>query len=431
MSLPDKPVFSPPMPDSPSLPPDSLAQAFLFATDALVRVMAGQSLADGLLQNIPQVARPEAQDMVYGTLRRYGEGEALLAPLLRNTPRPGIMALLLLAIYRLESRPEIAHTVVNQAVSAAAFLEGGHYKSLTNGVLRQFLRRREELFAALPEAARLCHPTWWVARLKVAYPESWQSIIAAGNQPPPMALRVNLRKTSQQACCERLQAAGIEVEARGKSGLLLQRPMPVDRLPGFREGELSVQDLGAQRAAEILAPEKGAKVLDACAAPGGKTAHLLEQGEDLSLVAEDIAPARCQRIRENLDRLGLSAQIRVADATRPPSDREEMFDAILADVPCSASGVTRRFPDSKWLRQETDIARFAGTQGKILTQLWTRLQSGGKLLYASCSVFREENQRQIKRFLKQNSNASLLHEEQLLPDAEHDGFYYALLHKQV
>jgi len=415
------------------LPPDSLALAFRHAADSLVRVMAGQSLADGFLQNIPPAARPEAQDMVYGVLRRYGQGEALLAPLLRDTPRPGILALLLLALYRLESNPDKAHTVVNQAVMAAAFLEGGHYKNLTNGVLRHFLRRREELFAALPEAARLCHPDWWIARLKVAYPQSWREIVAAGNQPPPMALRVNLRRTSQETCLLRLQEANIHAEARGQCGLLLARPVPVERLPGFQEGELSVQDLGAQRAAQILLPEKGAKVLDACAAPGGKTAHLLEQGDNLLLVAQDIEPTRCQRIRENLARLGLEAEIRVADATRPPSpaEREERFAAILADVPCSASGVARRFPDVKWLRRETDIARFAQTQARILAGLWPRLQTGGKLLYATCSLFPQENENQIRRFLKQNSDASLQYEEHLLPDAEHDGFYYALLQKHI
>jgi 16S rRNA (cytosine967-C5)-methyltransferase len=287
------------------------------------------------------------------------------------------------------------------------------------------------LFAALPEAASLCHPDWWVARLKVAYPESWPEIIAASNQPPPMALRVNLIRTTQEACLGRLQEAGIQAEARGKCGLLLARPAPIDRLPGFKDGELSVQDLGAQRAAQILSPSKGSRVLDACAAPGGKTAHLLEQGEDLLLVAQDIDPVRCQRIRENLVRLGLAAQIRVADATLPPehTDREERFDAILADVPCSASGVARRFPDVKWLRRETDIANFARTQAKILAQLWPRLQTGGKLLYATCSIFPQENENQIRRFLKQNPNASLQHEEHLLPSAEHDGFYYALLQR--
>ena len=391
--------------------------------------MAGQSLADGFLQNIPAAARPEAQDMVYGSLRRYGQGEALLSPLLRNMPRPGILALLLLAIYRLESRPDTAYTIVNQAVAAAAFLEGGRYKSLTNGVLRQFLRRREELFAALPESARLCHPDWWVARLKVAYPKVWSEIIEAGNQPPPMALRVNLCRTNREASLERLQEAGINAEPREKCGILLKRPVPIERLPGFQEGELSVQDLGAQRAAQILMPRKGGRVLDACAAPGGKTAHLLEQDDNLSLVAEDIDPSRCQRIRENLARLGLSAEIRAACATRPAGQTEERFDAILADVPCSASGVARRFPDVKWLRREADIVSFAKIQARILSALWFRLQAGGKLLYATCSVFPQENENQIRRFLKQSPNASLQHEEHLLPNAEHDGFYYALLQK--
>jgi len=389
--------------------------------------MAGQSLAEGFLREIPLIARPEAQDMVYGVLRRYGQGEALLAQLIRNTPRPEIMALLLLALYRLESRPDTAHTVVNQAVAAAGFLEGGYYKGLVNGVLRNFMRQREDLLTTLPEAARLWHPDWWLARLKVAYPTNWQDIVAAGNQPPPMALRVNPCRTTLETSLGRLREAGIHAEPRGACGLLLQQPVPVERLPGFQEGELSVQDLGAQRAAQILSPKAGARVLDACAAPGGKTAHLLEQGENLALVAQDIDPARCERIRENLARLGLAAEIRVADALLPGG--KERFDAILADLPCSASGVARRFPDVKWLRREADIARFARTQARILTQLWQCLSGEGKLLYATCSVFPQENENQIRRFLKQNPDAALRHEEHCVPDAEHDGFYYALLQK--
>ncbi|MDR0234318.1 MAG: 16S rRNA (cytosine(967)-C(5))-methyltransferase RsmB, partial [Zoogloeaceae bacterium] len=235
-----------------------------------------------------------------------------------------------------------------------------------------------------------------------------------------------------KACLERLREADIHAEPRGECGLLLKQPLAVERLPGFQEGKLSVQDLGAQRAAQILSPGKGARVLDACAAPGGKTAHLLEQGDDLLLVAQDIDPSRCQRIRENLTRLGLAAHVRVADATRPlETDGKARFDAILADVPCSASGVARRFPDIKWLRREADIAHFAKTQARILLQLWHCLQENGKLLYATCSVFPQENEGQIRRFLKQTPNARLQHEEHWLPDTEHDGFYYALLQKHA
>lgn len=412
------------------LPPDSMAFAFWHATESLARVMAGRSLAEGFLQDIPAIARPQARHMVYGVLRRYGEGEALLSPLLRETPRTNIMALLLLAVYCLESRPSKSHTVINQAVKTATLLEGGYYRNLVNGVLRNFVRRREALFATLPETARLWHPDWWIARLKAAYPNNWQDIVAACNLHPPMALRVNLRRTTQAACLQRLEEAGMEAELRGSCGLLLKQPVPVDRLPGFQEGELSVQDLGAQRAAQILSPSAGARVLDACAAPGGKASHLLEQGDNLTLVAHDIDPARCQRIRDNLARLGLTAQVRVADAAATFGDGKDQYDAIMADLPCSSSGVARRFSDVKWLRREADIVNYAKTQARILAGLWPLLQKRGKLLYATCSLFPQENEDQIGSFLKQNPDASLQHEEHCLPDAEQDGFYYALLQKQ-
>jgi 16S rRNA (cytosine967-C5)-methyltransferase len=352
---------------------------------------------------------------------------------LRHPPPPSVHALLLCALYRLESR-EDAHTVVDQAVTAAGALQGGRCKGMVNGVLRNFLRRRADLLAGLPEAARFCHPAWWVDRLRRAYPEDWPAIVAAGNRPPPMALRVNARRVGREEYRRRLAEAGISAAARGECGLLLEKPVPVECLPGFFAGEVSVQDLGAQRAAPLLRPEAGSRVLDACAAPGGKAAHLLEQCADLRLVAQDIDPLRCRKIGDNLARLGLAAEaIRSADASRLAHDADgkaEIFDAILADVPCSASGVARRFPDTKWLRREEDVMRFARAQARILASLWQSLRPGGKLLYATCSVFPEENQAQIRRFLAKTGDAALSHEEQWLPDGEHDGFYYALLQKR-
>jgi 16S rRNA (cytosine967-C5)-methyltransferase len=413
-----------------SFPVTSLAFAFFHAADIVARVMAGESLADGHLKTVPAVARPQTQDMVYGALRRHGQGEALLAQLARNQPRPPITALLLVAFYRLEGRAD-THTVVNQAVAAASAWEGGRYKGLVNGVLRNFLRQRAMLVAALPEAARCCHPAWWLTRLQHTYPDDWPRITDMGNQLPPMTLRVNLRRTTQDACAERLLAAGFPATPLGETGLLLDKPVAVEKLPGFADGDWSVQDWGAQRAAALLAPKAGSRVLDACAAPGGKTAHLLESFDGIRLVAEDIAPTRCQRLTDNLTRLGLSADIRVADARWMSAHDEATFDAILADVPCSASGVARRFPDIKWLRKESDIAHFAHTQGQILRTLWRRLSVGGKLLYATCSVFPPENEEQISRFLAKTPDAILTTEEHWLPDHRHDGFYYALLQKHA
>jgi 16S rRNA (cytosine967-C5)-methyltransferase len=218
------------------------------------------------------------------------------------------------------------------------------------------------------------------------------------------------------------------VDAQG--AILLDKPVPVERLPGFAEGLVSVQDPGAQRAALLLDPAPGSRVLDACAAPGGKAAHLLERA-DLDLVALDLKPARCRRIEENLSRLGLTATIKVADCIKKDTWWDgQLFDAILADVPCTASGVVRRNPDAKWLRRFDDIASFSATQSRMLDALWLCLRPGGKLLYATCSVFAEENTGQIARFLKRQPKAKKIAEEQLLPSADHDGFFYCLLEKR-
>lgn len=416
------------------LPPDSLAFAFLNAAQVVAAVLGGQSLADGLLARVPADVRPAVQDLVYGSLRQYGRGDFLLGRLLeRPLAVPPVHALLLAALYRLETRLEQAHTVVDQAVRAAGELAGGRLKGLVNGVLRNYLRRREELLTELAadEVGSLGHPDWWLRHLQAAHPDHWQAIVAAGNSAPPMALRVNRRRGGRDAYLAQLRAAAIEATPRGGDGLLLARPLPVDRLPSFGDGLVSVQDLGAQRAAEILDPATGSRVLDACAAPGGKTAHLLERA-DLDLLALDLKPSRCRRIEENLTRLGLQARIRAADAAKLDQWWDgRPFDAVLADVPCTASGVVRRHPDAKWLRREADIASFARTQAVLLDALWRVVKPGGKLLYATCSVFPEENSRQVDRFVARQPQALRRHEEQLLPDAEHDGFYYCLLEKPL
>lgn len=415
------------------LPLNSLAYALLQAARIDAAVFAGQSLADGLLGRIDPVARPAVQDLVYGSLRAYGRGDFLLSRLLeRPLAVDEVRALLLVAFYRLETRPEATHTVVDQAVSAAGEVVGGKFRGLVNGVLRNFLRRQDELTAAIaadPLAAAQ-HPDWWLAELQAAYPQDWPAIVAAGNAPPPMGLRVNVRKIGRDAYREQLAAAGIVARPVGEVGLALARPAAVDSLPGFADGLVSVQDPGAQRAAELLAPAAGSRVLDACAAPGGKTAHLLERSE-LDLLALDLKPARCRRIEENLERLGLAARIAVADCAQTGKWWDgRLFDAVLADVPCTASGVVRRNPDSKWLRREEDIASFAAAQARILDALWPVVRPGGKLLYATCSLFPAENAGQIAAFLDRQPLAVRCHEEQLLPSADHDGFYYCLLEKR-
>ena len=415
---------------------DALGWSLLLAARVVAQVSAGKSLSEALslLAGEPPVARAAAQDVAYGVLRRYGWGDYILARLMsKPLTHAETQALLHAALYRLETRPEATAMVVDQAVAAAGELAGGVFKGLVNGVLRNYLRQRDALLAALAadDVAQHQHPAWWLARLRRAYPADWQRIVAAGNSQPPLALRVNARRGSVADYQAKLATVGIVARAMGVSGLLLEQAVGVDALPGFFDGLVSVQDLGAQRAAELLAPRAGERVLDACAAPGGKTAHLLESA-DLELTALDVDAVRTRRISDNLQRLGLAATVRVADCRAVDAWWDgERFDAILADVPCSASGVVRRHPDSKSLRRESDIRRFAQTQAAIVDALWPLLKPGGRLLYATCSVFPEENSAQIDAFLFRQRDAVCDHREQLLPCPENDGFYYALVRKSV
>ena len=434
----------------------SLAFAFGEAAAAIAAVIDGRSLTEALAAcwraqpALPAAARGAIQDLAYGTLRRHGYGDFLLGRLMpRPLAEPRVRALLLAALHRLDQRPADAHTAVDQAVGAAQRIAGGKYKALTNAVLRNFLRRRAELEAAArsDEVARWRHPAWWIAHLRKAYPQAWQSILEAGNAHPPMGLRVNGRRTTPEALLARLDAAGLAARSLGDAALLLERPLPVERLPGFAEGLCSVQDAGAQRAAELLGARDGMRVLDACAAPGGKAAHILERAE-VALLALDADAGRAVRVSETLLRLGLPAAVGAGPATagwrvaaadcRALDDwwDGQPFDRVLADVPCSASGVVRRHPDIKWLRRENDIARFARVQGEILDALWRVLAPGGKLLYATCSLFPQENGRQIAAFAARQEDCARLPigeapELQLLPTEEHDGFFYALLEKQA
>lgn len=417
------------------LPTDSLAHALLLAATAVAAVFSGKSLTDVLSAHARESAstRASVQDLAYGALRRYGQGDAVLAALLsRPLPMPEVRALLLCAMYRLDTRPDAAHTVVDQAVEAAGQLVRGSFRGLVNGVLRNYLRQREVLLNGLTsEEARNWHPDWWLAKLRRAYyPDQWQQIVDAGNRQSPMALRVNRRKINRDAYLQKLKEAGIDATPLGVAGVLLTQPQPVDILPGFFDGLASVQDGGAQRAAELLGAQDGQRVLDACAAPGGKAAHLLELA-DIKLTALEVDARRARRIEDNLARLDLAAEVKVADCRDVSKWWDGVpFDCILADVPCSASGVVSRHPDSKWLRRETDIAGFARVQRQILEALWPTLAPGGKLLYATCSVFPEENSRQLS-FAETRLQARKLVEEQWLPQADHDGFYYALLQKKA
>ncbi len=418
----------------------SLAFSLHAAARAVAAVIGGRNLEAALAAlALPSAERPAVLDLASNALRSFGRGDFFLARLIeRPLKDENVRALLLVAVDRLETRPEDAHTTVDQAVTAAGSIAGGRYRALVNAVLRHFLRRREALLAAAGEneAARWRHPRWWLARLRAAYPDRWQDIADAGNGRAPMTLRVNRRRVTTAEFRATLDAEGIGATPLDEAALRLDRPVPVDRLPGFAAGLVSVQDWGAQQAAPLLDARAGMRVLDACAAPGGKTAHLLELA-DVDLLALDRDAARAARIRDNLDRLGLAAEVKVADCRDVAGWWDgRPFERILADVPCSASGVVRRHPDIKWLRRDGDVASFATTQAQILDALWPVLAPGGKMLYATCSLFPEENGRQVVAFVARHEDAQRLpthgdHTEwQLLPDADHDGFFYALLEKR-
>ena len=418
------------------LPP--LADGLLAAASLIAAVTKGRNFDVALARAaLPAPLRAATMDLACQALRAFGRGDFLLGLLLdRPVQDMAARGLLLAALARLEARPETAHTTVDQAVSAAAQVARGQFKGLVNGVLRNFLRRREELLAlaAADPVARWQHPAWWIARLQHDHPAQWEGILAAGNSHPPMCLRVNRRQGGSAACLALLHAAGIAARALDDTAILLEKPLPVERIPGFGSGLCSVQDWGAQVAAGLLDVRDGMRVLDACAAPGGKAAHLLETAS-MDLTALDADAARSARIADNLQRLELKATLRVGDARAVDAWWDgRPYDRILADVPCSASGVVRRHPDAKWLRRESDIAGFAATQGAIVDALWRTLAPGGKMLYVTCSVFAQENARQVETFVGRHADARHLAmpvdaQTQHLPDAEHDGFYYALLQK--
>lgn len=419
------------------------------ATHVVARVLGGRSLTTclrELAQRNPQLTaqqRAAIQDACYGTLRFLGRLDALLDQLLERPLTEDVLRCLLrVALYQLEYSRAAPYAVVDEAVTAAAALHHARAKGLVNAVLRNFLRRRAELAAAVAhsEVARYSHPQWWIDLLKREYPQHYAAILETANHRPPLTLRVNRRKNTPQQYCALLAESGLAARSVGEDAVTLEQPVGVDRLPGFADGRVSVQDAGAQLAAPLLDLAPGMRVLDACAAPGGKTAHILECA-DVELVALDDDAARLERVRANLSRSGFTARIECADAARPDEWWDgRPFHRVLADVPCSASGVVRRHPDIKWLRRPGDIEQFAGQQGNLLDALWRVVAGGGKLLYATCSVFAGENGARIAAFLKRHPEARQLPlpglaaiteapAGQLLPDTEHDGFYYALLQK--
>jgi 16S rRNA (cytosine967-C5)-methyltransferase len=427
-----------------------LAQLLALVADAVLAVRRGRSLDDPLAAVAP-TARAGVQALTFQVLRQFGLATELRRLLAPKAPPPWVDALLVSALALLApgaGAPYAVHTLVDQAV-AAVHSRQPRQAGFVNAVLRRFGREADAWLARAVQSptARFNHPAWWIDRLRTDWPDRWQSLLDADNSRAPMTLRVNRRRLSGAQYLQRLQAAGRDASllddprCAGQT-VVLARPCPVDELPGFADGEVSVQDAAAQFAAGLLAPglPPGARVLDACAAPGGKTAHLLELA-DLDLLALDIDADRLQRVQQTLQRLHLQGELRAGDAGRPADWWDgRPFDAILLDAPCSASGIVRRHPDIRWLRRASDLPALAARQGRLLDALWPLLKPGGRLLYATCSVFPGEGREVVDAFLQRcPPPAPLLQPAspgQLLPLPEngslaamapHDGFYYALL----
>jgi 16S rRNA (cytosine967-C5)-methyltransferase len=437
-----------------------LAREMLAAAEALADLLDGRRLPealDGRVASLPAPSRAPARDMAYAAVRQLARLQALAARLNSRRPPPRLAALQMVVLAQLIEPMRPDAVVVDQAVAAARSMARGPSSGTAgflNATLRRFARERGALLDEVDrdEAVRLNYPPWWLDQLRQDYPVDWQAIAVAGNGRAPLTLRVNRRKATPEAVLARLAEAGTGATQVGPEAIVLAEPMPVERIPGFADGEVSVQDAGAQLAAHLLDLEPGQRVLDACAAPGGKACHILSLA-DVELVALDVDPARCARIEANLAREGLrdlpraTVAVQAADALRPVDWWDgRPFDRILLDAPCTASGILRRHPDVRWLRRRGDLATLVARQRELLEALWPLVGPGGKLLYATCSLFPDEGERQVERFcqsrpdcLRQplaspDPDGHLRPVSQLLPGAGpppgHDGFFYALLTKR-
>ncbi len=433
----------------------SLWQQLQAVAQAVAQVRRGVS-GTAALDAVPSVLRPGVQALLFQTLRQLGRAQALRSLLASRTPAPLPDALLCTALalaWDPDNAPYEPHTLVNQAVEAAKKTRSLQMQAnFLNACLRRFLRERDELVKATDTdvQSQWNHPEWWVKRLQQDHPDHWQDILRSNNQAAPMTWRVNTSRISREALQAEWANHGLASQPVGEQGLVLTQAHSVRDIPGFAEGLCSVQDAAAQCAAQILLKDlapahQPLRILDACAAPGGKTAHLLELLNDKSeVIALDIDPQRCERIAQNLQRINRRAKVIAADAALTKTWWDgQLFDAVLLDAPCTASGIVRRHPDVRWLRREADIAKLAAIQKNLLKQLWPLVKPGGRLLYCTCSVFKAEGENQAKTFVEHNTNARLLPSlGHLRPQSsttatglvdnltgDHDGFYYALLEK--
>ncbi|MGZ9030314.1 MAG: 16S rRNA (cytosine(967)-C(5))-methyltransferase RsmB [Burkholderiaceae bacterium] len=431
----------------------SLADVLCIAAAAWQRFREGQSLDRAIAgaMNTRIALRPAVLDVTYTAVRHLAFSEHVIRTLANRPPSPPLAALLAVAIGQLMRERHTEYTVVDQSVSAARRLPAiATAAGFVNALLRNFIRRREELLKVRDRSPemRFNVPDWWLNRIRVAFPGQWEAVLAAQGEAPPLVLRVAARVETGEYL-DRCHRAGIAVTQVGERGVRIHAPRPVAELPGFAEGDVSVQDAGAQMAAPWLGANPGQRVLDACAAPGGKTAHLAET-DGLDLVALDVDSNRAARISENLQRTGGSAEVCIGDAAETSAWWDgRPFDRVLLDAPCTASGIVRRHPDIPWLRRPTDVAQLATLQAGLLAALWPLLGVGGRLLYVVCSLFPEEGPEQIARFTERHPEAREVPlpagspRVQLVPTPAagpawdgasalptvHDGFFFALLQK--
>lgn len=429
---------------------DSLAFCLLGATQVLTQVLAGVALPSALTKifhemDAPLPVRGAIQDIAYRSMRQMGRVEALIELMVSKTPQSRLLHGLLCSSLSLMlphdnevDMPYEMFTIVNQAVTAAAsHVEMAHAKGMVNAVLRRFLREREALTKTvlLQPQALWNYPGWWINAAKLAYPSDWQTILSNGNTAPPLTLRVNRRKTTLVAYLQDLANQGIAASQIGIDAVRLAKPVPVQHIPGFSDGFVSVQDAAAQLTVSLLDVRDGMRVLDACAAPGGKTGHILESANLSELTALDVDRRRLSLVAENLQRLQLSATLKVGDARGQNWWDGQLFDRILVDAPCTASGIVRRHPDIRWLRRKEDALRLAALSAQILDNLWRMLRPNGKLLFVTCSLWPQESEGQATAFATRHQAHRLPAPGQLLPtvngEQDHDGLFYALFQKSV
>lgn len=429
----------------------------LAAATAVTRVVSGESLSQvlpDLQETLPKKDQALLAELCYGTLRYYFRLSAWLNKLVDKPLKKKeqvVHSLILVGLYQLFYTRIPAHAAIGETVQVTRSMGKAWARGLVNGVLRNAQRNSDELACLdeqdsehFDEICATAHPAWLIGKLKKGWPEHWQEILKANNRQPPMTLRVNEKHLSRDRYLKKLLDHCIQASpsTTAPQAITLAKPVPVDQLPGFSEGWVSVQDESAQLAGVLINAKPGERILDACCAPGGKTCHLLELNDDIKLDALDVDKKRLARVQENLDRIGLSARLMHGDGTQAEQWwDQQLYDHILLDAPCSATGVIRRHPDIKLLRQPEDIDALARLQQRIFNTMWTLLKPGGTILYATCSVMPAENSKQVEAFLSSHPDACLQTIEghwghdtgfgrQIFPGSG-DGFFYSLIKKQA